>query len=307
MWRVFALFVLVSALCCAEASAGTRPTRKEVTTVEKQFTMMQIWHRSARAEAKNASHDFRGRHKIDDLEQWAYTPRLNERVPALLETARNAGDTQAKAALDEASQLIASSSARAREIANYWLTPSVAWRSRWSAFAVANGLPAEPTDASLLEAEQKVRGFLDSGDFISATSASAHIDAALESAIRGAGMARAEALDNSNLKYVARSTPCPDSVASTATKLGIARAPSPEDYYPAASKRRDEQGAIVVRARIAPTSCATDFAVVVSSGYPELDQAAIRIAEASTYSAATENGQGVEGYLTFKVKFTMRP
>jgi len=61
----------------------------------------------------------------------------------------------------------------------------------------------------------------------------------------------------------------------------------------------------VVRAHIAPTSCATEFAIVASSGYPELDQAALRVAEASTYSAATENGQPVEGYLTFKVKFAI--
>jgi hypothetical protein len=172
---------------------------------------------------------------------------VNERVPALLNNARTADDAQAKVALDDASHLIDDASRRAREIANYWLTPSIAWRTRWNAFAVANGLPSEPTDAPLLAAEQKVRGFLDSGDFISAASASAHIDAALESAIRTAGVARAASVDNSKLRYVRRTTPCPEASGS-AGKAALTHAPSPEDFYPPASKRREEQGAIL-RAR----------------------------------------------------------
>jgi len=307
MLRAVILMSVALVFVCPDASATSRENRKRLTTLEKQFTMMQVWHRSAKSESASASRDWRGRLKIDDLEQWAYTPAVNQRVPELLDSARDADDAQAAKALDDASKLIDGASARARDIANYWLTPSVKWRSRWTAFAVANELPSEPTDAPLLAAEQKVRGFLDAGDFISATSASVHIDAALESAIRTAGVARAAAIDNSKLRFIPRSTPCPESTAGTAAKAGIASAASPDAYYPAGSKRRDEQGAIVVRAHIAPTSCATEFAVAVSSGYPELDQAALKVAEASTYAAATENGQGVEGYLTFKVRFTIRP
>ena len=306
MLRTFILASLALVFVSPETSANSSATRKRITTVEKQFTMMQLWHRSAKSEAPSTSHDWRGRQKIDDLEQWAYTPVVNERVPALLDDARAADDAQAKVALDKASELIDGASARAREIASYWQTSSIAWRSRWSAFATANGLPAEPTDASLLEAEQKVRVFLDSGDFIGAAYASTHIDTALESAIRSAGVARVASVDNANLKYVKRSSPCPEAQAAAA-KAGITRAPSPEDYYPPASRRREEQGAILVRAHVAPTSCATEFAVVMSSGYPELDQAAIRVAEASTYAPSSEAGQPVDSYVTFKVKFTIKP
>ena len=307
MLRAVVLMSVALVFACPDASATSRESRKRLKTLEQQFTLMQVWHRSAKAESASASRDWRGRLKIDDLEQWAYTPAVNQRIPELLESARNADDAQGKKALDDASQLIDGASARAREIANYWHTPSVTWRSRWTMFAVANGLPSEPTDAPLLAAEQKVRGFLDSGDFINATSASVYIDTALESAIRGVISARAAAADNSSLKFVPRSTPCPESNAGAATKAGIARAPSPQDYYPAASKRRGEQGAIVLRAHVAPTSCATEFAVIVSSGYPSLDQAALKVAEASTFVAASENGQSLEGYLTFKVKFTIVP
>ena len=307
MLRALTLVSIVMLFACPDASATSRENRKRLTTLEKQFTMMQVWHRSAKSESTSASRDWRGRLKIDDLEQWAYTPAVNQRVPELFESARHADDIQAMKALDDASQLIDGASARARDIGYYWRSPSVSWRSRWATFAAANELPSEPTDAPLLAAEQKVRGFLDSGDFVSATSAGAHLDSALESAIRSAGVARAAAADNSNLRFVARSTPCPEGSGGTAAKAGIARAPSPEDYYPAASKRLGEQGAIILRAHIAPTSCATEFALVVSSGYPALDKAALKVAEDSTYAAATENGQGIEGYLTFKVKFTIAP
>jgi len=47
--------------------------------------------------------------------------------------------------------------------------------------------------------------------------------------------------------------------------------------------------------------------VVVSSGYPDFDQAALRVAEDSTYVAAGERGEPVEGYFTFKVRFTTKP
>jgi TonB family protein len=297
------------ALLCADASAASRETRKRISTLEKQYTLMELWHRSAKSESQGAARDWRGRLKVDDLDQWAYTATVNQRVPALLEKARTSeDDAQANVALEDASQLIDGASARAREIANYWKVPSVSWRSRWTAFAVANDLPPEPTFETLLAAEQKVRGFLDSGDFISASSASVHIDAALESAIRDAGFSRAAAMDNAKLRFIPRRTPCPATVAASSTsKPTIARTPSPDDYYPPGSKRREDQGAIVVRAHIAPSNCATGFAVVVSSGYPELDQAALRVAEDSTYAAASEGGQAVEGYVTFKVKFTIRP
>jgi len=306
MSRAVILMSVALVFACPDASATSRESRKRLKTLEQQFTLMQMWHRSAKSESASASRDWRGRLKIDDLEQWAYTPAVNERVPVLLNSARDAEDAQAAKALDDATRLIDGASARAQQIANYWLTPSVNWRARWTAFAVANGLPPEPTDASLLAAEQKIRGYLDAGDFISARASSGQIDIALDAAIRSAVAARAASIGEADLRYVRRATPCPDA-RGTASRAGITVAPSPDDYYPPASKRREEQGEIVIRAHIAPTSCATEFAVVASSGYPELDQAALRVAEASTYSAATENGQPVEGYLTFKVKFAISP
>jgi TonB family protein len=65
---------------------------------------------------------------------------------------------------------------------------------------------------------------------------------------------------------------------------------------------------VVVRARVAATGCATGFAVMVASGYPELDAATIKVAEASRYAAAMDAaGQPIDDAVTFKVRFTLKP
>jgi len=81
----------------------------------------------------------------------------------------------------------------------------------------------------------------------------------------------------------------------------------PDDYYPAGAKQRDEQGEIVVRTHVNAAGCASEFALVVSSGYPDLDHGAIQVAEASRYAAAKDGETPVDGYVTFKVRFEIAP
>ena len=81
----------------------------------------------------------------------------------------------------------------------------------------------------------------------------------------------------------------------------------PDEYYPAGAKRREEQGEIVVRAHVTAAGCASEFAVVVSSGYPDLDQGAVQLAEASRYAAAKDGDKAADGYVTFKVRFEITP
>jgi TonB family protein len=80
----------------------------------------------------------------------------------------------------------------------------------------------------------------------------------------------------------------------------------PAKYYSARSKRLEEQGEIAVRVRVDATSCATDFAIVMSSGYPELDEAAIKVAEASRYQVAVVDGVPTPGEVMFAVQFIFR-
>jgi len=112
--RTVILMSVALVFACPDASATSRESRKRLRTLEQQFTLMQVWHRSAKAESASASRDWRGRLKIDDLEQWAYTPTVNERMPVLLDSARDADDAQAAKALDDASRLIDGARSRVR-------------------------------------------------------------------------------------------------------------------------------------------------------------------------------------------------
>jgi TonB family protein len=219
---------------------------------------------------------------------------------------KNAGDPDAS--VDEADRILDGASARASEINLYWSQlNAVFWRERWKAFAETNGLSPDSTDPELASREQVVLGHLAKGDFPAAAAANADIETRLQAAIRTATADIMKKKNDADVKYYARNSPCPATDAPR-SNASITQAASPADYYPPSSRRREETGDVVVRARVAATGCATAFAVMVGSGYPELDTAAIRVAEASRYAAAMDaRGQPVDASVTFKVKFTIKP
>jgi TonB family protein len=305
MHRLFLLCLTLSFLC-TDAAATSREIRKRATTIEKQFDLMQDAHKLLRITARTPR-DSRGRNKIEDLEQWAYTAELDGQVPALLKSARAAEDIQASADLDEAARLVNGASRRAMEIAGYWQRSStILWRERWKSFATRNALPAEPIDPSLLEAERSLHALLNAGDFARAAGAGAIVEEKLQTAIRQATIGLAQSRSDADLKYVPRTTPCPTPDVAR-KKAAMTQSAAPEDYYPAAAKQRDEQGEIVVRTHVNAAGCASEFALVVSSGYPDLDHGAMQLAEASRYAAAKDGETPVDGYVTFKVRFEFTP
>ena len=302
----FLLLCLTLAFFCTDAAATSREIRKRAATIEKQFDLMQDAHKLLRITARTPR-DSRGRNKIEDLEQWAYTAELDGHVTALLERARAAEDVQANADLDEAARLVNEASRRAMEIAGYWQRSStILWRERWKSFATLNALPAEPIDPSLLEAERSMHALLNAGDFARAAGAGAIVEEKLQTVIRQATTGLAQSRADAALKYVPRTTPCPTPDVAR-KKAAMTQSAAPEDYYPAAAKQRDEQGEIVVRTHVNAAGCASEFALVVSSGYPDLDHGAMQLAEASRYAAAKDGETPVDGYVTFKVRFEFAP
>jgi len=302
----FTLVCLTLAFFCTDAAATSREIRKRAATIEKQFDLMQDAHKLLRITARTPR-DSRGRNKIEDLEQWAYTAELDGHVTALLESARAAEDVQANADLDEAARLVNEASRRAMEIAGYWQRSStILWRERWKSFATLNALPAEPIDPSLLEAERSMHALLNAGDFARAAGAGAIVEEKLQTVIRQATTGLAQSRADAALKYVPRTTPCPTPDVAR-KKAAMTQSAAPEDYYPAAAKQRDEQGEIVVRTHVNAAGCASEFALVVSSGYPDLDHGAMQLAEASRYAAAKDGETPVDGYVTFKVRFEFAP
>jgi TonB family protein len=300
------LLVVTLALFCTEATATSHEIKKRASTIEKQFDHMQDAHKLLRITGRTPL-DSRGRSKIEDIEQWAYTAELDQRVPQLLKSARAAEERQASTDLEEAGRLVDGASMRAMAISKYWQRSlTVLWRARWKSFASLNGLPADPTDASLLEAERSLHALLNAGDFSSAAGEGANLESRLQTAIRKATSELARTKTDSDLKYVPRTTPClaPDVARKNAA---MTQGAPPDDFYPADAKRLEEQGEIVVRAHVTAAGCASEFAVVVSSGYADLDRGAIRLAEASRYAAASDGEKPIEGYVTFKVRFEIAP
>jgi TonB family protein len=83
---------------------------------------------------------------------------------------------------------------------------------------------------------------------------------------------------------------------------------NPVEFYPPESKRRAEQGTPIVKACVgASGELLRDPEVVMSSGFSELDAAAIKVAKASRYKAGTEKGVPLsESCIKFKVKFVIK-
>lgn len=100
--------------------------------------------------------------------------------------------------------------------------------------------------------------------------------------------------------------PAPVVVARTPAKIG--RMPSSEDYYPAASKRAEEQGTVTVKVCVdSKGKLIGDPSVVTSSGFDRLDEGAVKLARAGRYQPGTSGGQPQdESCVSFRVKFEIK-
>jgi protein TonB len=100
--------------------------------------------------------------------------------------------------------------------------------------------------------------------------------------------------------------PPPPRVAGTSAKMKSMS--DPDQFYPPGAKRREEQGSPVVQACVGANGRLIREPVVTeTSGFPELDGAAIKVAKANRYSPATEGGTALpESCVKFKVKFVIK-
>ncbi len=100
--------------------------------------------------------------------------------------------------------------------------------------------------------------------------------------------------------------PPPPRAPAVAAK--ILRSPMAEEYYPPGAKRREEEGSPVVRACVGPNGRLLREPVVTdTSGFPELDGAAVKVAKASRYTAGSDGGSAsAESCVSFRVKFVLK-
>jgi protein TonB len=102
--------------------------------------------------------------------------------------------------------------------------------------------------------------------------------------------------------------PAPPPPRAAGSPAKMTRPVNPDDYYPPGSIRREEQGSPVVQACVGPNGrLLRDPVVTDTSGFPDLDGAAVKVAKATRYAAGTEGGSALaESCIKFKVKFVLK-
>ena len=100
--------------------------------------------------------------------------------------------------------------------------------------------------------------------------------------------------------------PPPPRVAGSPAKMKSAA--NPDEFYPPGAKRREEQGSPVVQACVGANGRLVREPVITeTSGFPELDGAAVKVAKANRYTPAMEGGSALpESCVKFKVKFVIK-
>jgi TonB family protein len=282
---------------------------ERITRLDNTLKGLREVRAKTSAATREPLHDLRGRTFVEDVEQWAFTPERLKRAEELLVQARVPGSATGPKALDEADAVMYEAFGRYQEIDLYWdEVQEIPWRERWKAFATANGRSLESFNLKAIVEEDRLRDTLKAGNFLQAVAQARGIEELLQNAISAATTEIVRSRKPEDVVFVSRSTPCPAALSpSTDSKAKLTEASDPESWYPDAARKRGENGAIVVRARIAETGCATHFGVLVGSGYPELDAAALKVAEASRYQAATNaQGKPYASDLHFKVRFEIK-
>ncbi len=101
--------------------------------------------------------------------------------------------------------------------------------------------------------------------------------------------------------------PPPRAVNRVAPKIDPKRFPNSEDYYPASAKRLGEEGSPVVRVCVAPNGrLAGEPTIATSSGFPRLDEGAVKLAKAGRYVAGSADGAAEEACFSFRIKFEIK-
>jgi periplasmic protein TonB len=80
---------------------------------------------------------------------------------------------------------------------------------------------------------------------------------------------------------------------------------SPEPSYPLVSRAREEEGTVLVKVLISPYGTAGDVQIEKSSGFPRLDEAAIKAVRGWKFAPATRGSQTIATWVTVPVKFVL--
>ncbi len=105
-------------------------------------------------------------------------------------------------------------------------------------------------------------------------------------------------------------TPPPPVQAAAPRQAKLDAPPSPRKKirpeYPESSRRRGEQGEVLVEMRIDAKGLVEQARIVQSSGFPKLDEAALRAVKSAQFNPAKSQGDSVASTARLKLQFEIR-
>lgn len=295
------LALLASSLTIFPIEAGASEDRLQQLRSYYRALRQQTWQ--LYESANMLPRDIRGLTIADDLRAHGLTREKARSLDEQLAAAESGAGQDGEALVDATAMAVTTQLlgevGRFTEIANYWTGSGVAVRARdnWTSFLKINGLPeAQDLDPAIPVLEKRLLEELQAGDFRAAGRVSAPELAALYGKARmtltrqvaGSRSGAAPVRDFRN-----RSAPC--------------TTPSPPPpggpAYPPTSRRLSQEGTVVLRLRLSPEGCTVAAAVVISSGYTALDDAAVDWALQKPADPGEARGPAVERTKDLAVSF----
>ena len=277
------------------APPAAPPTGSRQAPASQLGAVLDDISRNAAAMAEHADpmvgKDIRGRLLSEDVNDFMLAFKTGY---SLLPLNRSQADTNAW--VNEQRQ-------RFSALQDYWREYPAVTRNRdlWSTFLSRNSLPADTVhDAAVLAAESALLAALNSGTPTPEWAERAR--QLKESYVEERGRL-VKKLNPAMVNYHPRVSPCPavESAAEAAALAAGSRAPKigrmPRplgEFYPAASRRLGEEGVVLVSFRVAASGCATDAAIVGSSGSELLDDAVLQFYETLEFIPAAAGGKSID-------------
>jgi TonB family protein len=168
----------------------------------------------------------------------------------------------------------------------------------------ANSIRGGETGAPIVQACVDSRGKLLRDPVVTEASAFPNLNAAAVRVAKdvhyAAGTENGTALPESCIKFKVK--------FNLPVDAAMVRPANPADYYPAESKRRNEQGSAMVHVCVDSNGKPLrEPDILETSGFPDLDAAAIEVANATQYRAGMVSDNPVlESCMNFIVKFVQR-
>lgn len=252
---------------------------------------------------------------ITDISRYVALPMQLEDWRAAAQAAKAgiaAGRYEAAAAeLEALSRITGAKRQLAEEITSYWMKRGAQDRrlATWRRFVQVNGI--QPTQGAAIDAAVAARDAAASrAEFALGTSRWIPEITALLDAGFVDGRRLALDVTRGDRAERLRTAPCPRPAEPIAPhpsgkiRVDGSRSLPTEGYYPGAARREGRDGRVGVEVEIDATGCATRAVAIVSSGWPDIDAAALAwTIEAGAFTPAAVDGQPAGGRLVFWVNF----